>query len=89
MKCYDVSEFVAQNPHINTVAEAIDKKVSMLYHFHILRPLRGKTYDDREIYVRKWLATYSTERQMTTAIHDILVGNTTLDNVLKQKGYMS
>lgn len=88
MKYYDISEFI-QNSSENTIADAVDKKISLLYDFCILRRLRGKSYDDRETYVRQWLSTYKSEHHMTVALHNILVGNTTLNNVLKQKGYLS
>lgn len=88
MKYYDISEFI-QNSSENTIADAVDKKVSLLYDFCILRRPRGVSCDKREKYVREWLFTYTSEHQMTNALHGILIGNYTLDNVLKQKGYIS
>lgn len=88
MKQYEVSEFI-QNSTELSIIDAVDKKVSLLYDFCILRKPRGVSCDKREKYVRKWLSTYTSEHHMTNALHGILVGNTTLDNVLTQKGYMS
>ena len=88
MKSYDISEFILHSSE-NTIADAVDKKVSLLYDFCILRKPRGYGHDKREKYVRQWLSTYTSEHHMTNALHGILVGNTTLDNVLTQKGYVS
>lgn len=89
IKNYQVNEFIEEGrPHVATQSENIDKKVSLLYDFCILR-MHKKTPDARESAVREWLSTYATESQMTSALHTILVGDCTLNNTLKKRGYLS
>jgi hypothetical protein len=86
MKHYQVNEFI-QNCADNYIPNAVDKKVSLLYDFCILRRRRNSS-DARETAVREWLSHYTTESQMTSALHNILVGDSTLNNTLKKAGYV-
>lgn len=90
MKHYQVNEFINGTPNfpVDNKHDIVDKKVSLLYDFYILRKHK-KTPDARESAVREWLSTYATESQMTRALHNILVGDCTLNNTLKKRGYIS
>lgn len=83
---YLVDEFI-DGDYECTFEEQVDKKVSLLYDMCILLK-RRKGVDDREGAVRKLLSAYQSERQVDNAIHDIIVGNYTLNELLKRKGYL-
>lgn len=85
-KEYLVDEFIDGTCE-STLDEQIDKKVSLLYEMRILLK-RTKGADDREEAVRKLLASYQTERQIDNAVHDVIVGNYTLNQMLKRKGLL-
>jgi len=80
MKHYLVDEFI-QDTQNHTKADLIDKKVSLLYDFCLLRTFQCKP-DRREKAVREFLAKYSTEAQMTRVLHCVLVGDKTLNELL-------
>lgn len=84
---YNIDEFIGTESTECTKDEVIDKKVSLLYDLCVLIG-RKKHDDDREEAVRKLLASYSNEQQIDNAIHPIIVGNCTLNQTLKRKGYM-
>ena len=81
MKHYTVDEFLTNDADTD-INIAVDKKVSLLYDFCILRHCRG-TADSREDAVRAYLKQYSTESQLTRALHDVIVGNKTINQLLK------
>lgn len=83
---YLVDEFIDGTCEC-TLEEQVDKKVSLLYDMCILLK-RKKEADNREQAVRQLLASYQTERQIDNAVRDVIVGNTTLNRLLKQKGYL-
>ena len=85
-KSYLVDEFIDDTCEC-PLEEQIDKKVSLLYDMCILFKRRKDTRE-RERAVRKMLASYETERQMDNAVHDVIVGNYTLNDLLKRKGYL-
>lgn len=85
-KEYLVDEFIDANCECN-FGEQVDKKVSLLYDMCILFK-RQKDTRERERAVRKLLASYETERQMDNAVHDVIVGNCTLNDLLKRKGFL-
>ena len=83
MKHYTVDEFIMNDTNTDTdINTAVDKKVSLLYDFCILRHCRG-TADSREDALRAYLKRYCTETQLTRALHDVVVGNKTIDQLLK------
>lgn len=84
---YLVDEFINSTCE-NTLDEQIDKKISLLYDMCILLKHK-KEKDDREEAVRQLLSSYTSERQMDNAIHDIVVGKRTLNNTLKRKGFLN
>ncbi len=82
MRHYTVDEFLndhIKDTHINTI---IEKKINILYELGILRHY-GRHADSREPALRAYLKRYKTENQLTTALHDVVVGNTTIDQLLK------
>jgi hypothetical protein len=84
---YLVDEFIDGTSVEYTLEDQIDKKVSLLYDLCMLCK-RRKGVDKREEAVRELLASYQNETQMDNAVHDIIVGNCTLEELLKRKGYM-
>ena len=84
---YLVDEFVGQTSKQYTLEEQVDKKISLLYDLCILHK-RRHTYDDREEAVRKLLMSYGNELQMDNAVHNVIIGDETLNSVLKRKGYL-
>ena len=80
MKHYCIDEFIIDehNTYMDKKADIIDKKISLLHDFCILSRL-----DKREMLVRVFLDKYNTEAQMTRVLHDVLVGNKTLDEMLR------
>ena len=79
MLYYTVDEFLT-NKADTDINIAIDKKISLLYECGILR---GRPTDSREDAVRAYLKRYSAEHQLTRALHDVIVGNKTIDQLLK------
>ncbi len=86
MKEYLADEFITGTDAC-TIDEQIDKKVSLLYDMCILYK-RGKNADNREEMVRKLFASYQNEQQIDNTAHDLVVGNSTLNEILKRKGYL-
>ena len=63
---------------------AIDKKVSLLYDLCVL--CKSKTNPDaREEALREILSQYTTERALTVALHDVVLGKTPINTFLAQK----
>ena len=85
-KTYLVDEFIG-NAEPCTFEDQVDKKVSLLYDLCVLYRYRG-SHDKREESVRNLFTSYRSEVQMDNAVHDILVGNYTLNDLLKRKGYL-
>ena len=86
MRHYQTDEFLYDTLP-NPVDIAIDKKVSLLYDLCIL--CKTKTNRDaREAALREVLSHYNSERALTNALHDVVLGNKTIDTFLIQKGVM-
>ena len=85
MKHYAVDDFIGGEyvGATDTKKDLVDKKISLLHDFCLL-----KTDDDREPLVRAVLDKCTDEYDMSHVLHDILVGNTTLDAMLTRKGVM-
>ena len=66
------------------ISIAIDKKVSLLYDLCVL-VMHKKDRDVREATLRDILSQYTSERELTIALHDIVLGNKPLDAFLAQK----
>ena len=86
MKEYLVDEFIDGTCEC-TLEEQVDKKVSLLYDMCILLKRRKGT-DDREEAVRKLLSSYQNEDQINNAVRNVVVGDITLNQLLKRKGYI-
>ena len=84
---YQVDEFLGMGGGLSTMSVLVDKKVSLLYDFCLLRTKKGRP-DEREDAVRKWLSTYCTETQLDRALHSILTGDASLNTTLTKKGLM-
>lgn len=83
---YLVEEFIGDNCEC-TLEEQIDKKVSFLYDMCMLCKHKGHA-DKREQAVRELLASYQSETQIDNVAHDLILGNYTLEDLLKRKGYI-
>ena len=83
---YLVEEFLGGNCEC-TLEDQIDKKVSLLYDMCMLVKNRYR-HDAREQAVRDLLASYETETQINNAVRDVILGNITLNQLLKRKGYL-
>lgn len=84
---YNVDEFIGVEAP-TTYEEEVDKKVSLLYDFCILHKRKYQKPDEREDAVRNFLRSYNSEVLMDNAVRNILVGNCTLNEALKRKGYL-
>ena len=84
---YLVEEFIGSDCEC-TLEEQIDKKVSLLYDMCILIKRRAGI-DDREEAVRKLLSSYQTEQQVDNVVHDVIIGNYTINDMLKRKGFLN
>lgn len=84
---YLIDEFIGKVNAEYTLDEQIDKKVSLLYDMCMLVK-DEKNPDEREEAVRKLLASYGNEIRIDNAVRDVIVGNHTLNELLKRKGYM-
>ena len=84
---YNVDEFLGFSHSFNNLSMSVDKKISLLYDFCILRHKNGRR-DARERAVEAWLSSCKTETQIDNAIHPLLVGDVELNDVLTQKGLM-
>ena len=83
---YSVDEFIGEDVDC-TLEEEVDKNVSLLYDFCMLCK-KGTSQDSREQAVRQLLNAYTTADQMHNAVRDVVVGNLTLNQLLKRKGYL-
>lgn len=66
------------------MTEIIKEKIGLLEDFCII----SKYHDPRKKLVRKALKECGTEIKMEQMLHDVLMGNTTIDTVLKKRGLM-
>ena len=82
---YSVDEFLNDIPY--TLSEQIDKKVSLLYDLCILNQHKNQP-DELEDKVRELFASYQTERQIDNVVHDIIMENYTLNDILQRKGIL-
>jgi hypothetical protein len=85
---YKVDEFLDMGESIapTTYGDEVEKKVSLLYDFCVLHKGKYKKPDEREEAVRKLLHSYGSTVVMDNAIHGVLVGDCTIDEMLQRKG---
>ena len=85
---YCATEFLGEEITPNTLEEEVDKKVSLLYDFCILRSKSHRPRNDRrEPTVRQMLMECGSAIRMDNALHPVLRGDCTLNELLKRKGY--
>ena len=86
-KYYDVEEFISSNnKSTDTLEDIVDKKIALLYDICILRRTKYSKHDSREQSVREYLTKCGTESRITSVLHDILMYNKTLDELLQEGG---
>lgn len=83
---YCATEFLGEEITPNTLEEEVDKKVSLLYDFRILRR-KGHCTDPREPMVRQMLTECGSSLHMDNALHSVLRGQCTLNDLLIRRGF--
>lgn len=87
MKHYSVEEFFsASSP--TTLADEVEKKISLLYDFCILVHKKAKAHDPREELIRKMLLSKGTITAMSNTVRDVLTGKISLNDLLRRNGYV-
>jgi hypothetical protein len=81
MKAYTIDEFTVA-PCIDTLQDVIDKKISLLYDFCILRHPKKKEADPREQSVRTALTKYGSKYRIDAKMRDVLIGDTPIETLL-------
>ena len=71
-----------------TLANEVDKKVSLLYDLHILLQNSRGEIDTREAATRQMLLDCKSLISVDNAVHGVIVGKYTLNDILKRKGYL-
>lgn len=88
---YNADEFLGFEDN-GTFADEVDKKISFLYDACMLHKRACKRSawlpDEREEMVRKMLSQYNSSILMDNAVRGILMGDYTLNELLKRKGYL-
>lgn len=79
MKHYSIDEFITAPTELDPINTMVEKKISLLYDFRIL-----KFHDSRANNVRAILCRCPNEYAMTRQLRDLLVGNITLDDWIKR-----
>lgn len=87
MKHYDTEEFFG-NSKPTTLKDEVEKKISLLYDFCILVRQKSRIYDAREEALRKILLGCKSITSMSNIVHDLLVGNCTLNSLLRRYNYV-
>lgn len=64
----------------------VEKKISLLYDLCVLNK-RYVNATEREEAVRKLLLSYGSPVRMDNAVHDVIVGNCTMSELLKKGGF--
>lgn len=80
MRHYSVDDFLNSASSTPYKVE-VEKKISLLYDFYILKRTR-KCSDSREEDVRRVFLTYKTSIRLDNAVHGIFTGDYTLDSLL-------
>lgn len=70
-----------------TIEDIVEEKINLLYDFRILRRGKYKSRDSREQTVRRMLLACGNENRMETALHGIHIGDYTLNELLRMKGF--
>ena len=89
---YRIDEFLGLEEEFIpvTLADEVDKKVSLLYDLCILqRRKRNSDADAREEAIRQMLLNCPSLISIDNAVHGVIVGKYTLDQLLKSRGYLN
>ena len=70
-----------------TFEDIVEEKISLLYDFHYLRHKKDSYHDPREEQVRQMLLACGNENRINSAIRGIHIGDYTLNELLKMKGF--
>ena len=81
---YQTDEFLFGGGVAESKTHAIEKKVSLLYDFCVLT----KRNSEKEDAIRTLLEQCKHEYEMSQVLHCVLCGDTTIDELLAQKGVM-
>lgn len=85
MKTYRIDEFISPGiKTTDTLEDVVDKKISLLYDFCILKRDKYTKKDQREELVRTMLTECGTEQRITALLHDVLADRISLDELLKR-----
>ncbi len=87
MKHYNIEEFLSNTKPI-TLADEVEKKISLLYDFCILAKSKASAHDKREEFIRKMLLSKGTITAMSNTVRDLLTGTITLNDLLRRNGYV-
>ena len=85
MAQYLVEEFLGKSEP-TTLKKEVDKKIHLLYEFCILAHDK-KARDKREKELRKILLDCNNETRMNNVVHDLLMGNYTVNDLLRRYNY--
>lgn len=88
-KTYQVNEFLGLEDKAvpTTVSGETEKKINLLYDLLILR-YNGDAKDDLEDATRNFFKSCSSVISMDNAVHGLIMGNYTLNELLKRKGFL-
>lgn len=84
-KYYYADDFIGDS-FADPIDIAINKKIEVLYNLLVLIRDDITQHDSREWAVRRALSQYTTEHQLTIALHDLVRYNITMDAWLEQRG---
>ena len=90
-KSYQADEFILDRDNLYThygctsTDDIVDCKISLLYDFCILKTRSRQAMDSREPKVREILQECGSEHRMTALLHDVLIGNKTIDQLIEQR----
>ena len=70
-----------------TFEEIVEEKIDLLYDFHYLRRSKYEPHDSREERVRQMLLSCGNENRIDSLIRGIHIGDYTLNEALKRKGF--
>ena len=72
---------------IITFEEIVEEFVELCYDFHYLRHKKDEYHDPREDAVRKMFLACGNRNRIESALHDVHIGNYTLNELLRQRGF--
>ena len=87
MKHYKIEEFLT-NTTPTSLADEVEKKISLLYDFCILVHKKATAHDAREEMVRQILQKCQSAISIDGVVHDLLVGKITLNELLRRYNYV-